>query len=376
MATQSGANDSSLEIVLELPGESEPSGMSPAAGASDAARYRAVEALLHKTPYEFEFFQAVRLFERISPGRGPVGRWVTPSKEVLRFCAHASLPFPASRIQRVDWPTEAGQAPRMVINFMGLTGPAGVLPLYYTAMIVDRLRSKDHGLREFLDIFNHRMVSLFYQAWEKYRFAIAYERRERDRFSHHLMDLIGLGTIGLDHRLAVRDDSLLYYAGLLALQSRSAAALQRILWDYFDVPVEIEQFVGAWHGLEESNLCLFESSTDGKSGSASEQLGSGAIVGDEIWNQQSGVRIKMGPLGLATYLDFLPSGTAHEPLKSLAKFVSRGEIDFEVQLILKKDEVPACELGIGEAAAPRLGWTSWAKTKPMGLDAGDTIFAI
>jgi type VI secretion system protein ImpH len=367
MATESGTDDSVVEAGFGAP---------PAVGASDATRYHAVEALLHKTPYEFEFFQAVRLFERISPGRGPVGRWVSPSKEVLRFSAHASLPFPASRIQRVDWPAEPGSAPRMVINFMGLTGPAGVLPLYYTAMIVERLRNKDHGLREFLDMFNHRMVSLFYQAWEKYRFAIAYERRERDRFSHHLLDLIGMGTVGLDHRLAVRDDSLLYYCGLLSLQSRSAAALQRILWDYFDVPVEIEQFVGAWHGLEESNLCLFESSTDGRSGSASEQLGSGAIVGDEIWNQQSGVRIKMGPLGLATYLDFLPSGTAHEPLKSLAKFVSRGEIDFEVQLILKKDEVPACELGTGEGAAPRLGWTSWAKTKPMGLDAGDTIFSI
>ena len=91
------------------------------------------------------------------------------------------------------------------------------------------------------------------------------------------------------------------------------------------------------------------------SGSASEQLGWGAIVGDEIWNQQSGVRIKMGPLSLTEYLDFLPSGTAHEPLKSLAKFISRGEIDFEVQLILKKDEVPACELGSGRSCRAETG---------------------
>ena len=41
------------------------------------------------------------------------------------------------------------------------------------------------------------MISLFYQAWEKYRFTIAYEHGERDRFSHHLLDLIGLGTKGL-----------------------------------------------------------------------------------------------------------------------------------------------------------------------------------
>ena len=99
----------------------------------------------------------------------------------------------------------------------------------------------------------------------------------------------------------------------------------------------------------------------------------GAIVGDEIWNQQAGVRVKLGPLGLTQYLDFLPSGTAYESVRSLAKFASRGEIDFEIQLILKKEEVPPCELGLADAAGPRLGWTSWAKTRPLVQDANDTI---
>ena len=356
MATPSGTDDPTVEII-EIP--------PPVHG-----RYAAVEHLLRTIPQEFEFFQAVRLFERILPERAPVGRFVTPSREVVRFCAHVSMPFPASRIQDVLWPEAPGTAPRVVINFMGLAGPSGLLPLYYTELIVDRVRHKDHVLKDFLDIFNHRMVSLFCQAWEKYRFTIAYERGERDRFSHHLMDLIGLGTRRLDNRLAVRDDTLLFYSGLLSLRPRSAAALRQILWDYFDVPVEIEQFVGAWHRLEDSNLCRFVS------GDESEQLGGGAIVGDEIWDQQSGLRIKLGPMGLQQYLDFLPSGTAHEPLRTLAKFVGRGEFDFEVQLILKKDEVPACELRLGEAATPRLGWTSWAKTQAMRADASDTIFAI
>src|SRR5208283_4580840 len=155
-----------------------------------------------------------------------------------------------------EWPGEGdassrelAAAPRVVINFMGMTGPSGVLPLYYTELIVERLRQKDRAMLAFLDIFNHRMISLFYQAWEKYRFAIAYERGERDRFSHHLMDLIGIGTTDLADRLNVHDDSLLYYSGLLALRPRSAVSLQRIIEDYFDVQVEIEQFTGAWFRL-------------------------------------------------------------------------------------------------------------------------------
>lgn len=374
MATESGPDD------LALTGqETDGAAIDEGGGAMvpDAARprgaYAAVESILRNTPQEVQFFQAVRLLERISPARAPVGRFVSPGREVARFSMHASFPFPASQIQRIDWPEEAadssaGKAPRVVINFMGLAGPSGVLPLYYTEMIVERLRNKDRALHEFFDIFNHRMVSLFYQAWEKYRFTIAYERGERDRFSHHLMDLIGLGTKRLDSRLEVRDDSILFYAGLLSMRSRSAATLQRILWDYFEVPVEVEQFVGAWHRLSRTDECQLD-----RGFGESERLGGGAIVGDEIWNQQSGVRLKLGPLRLDQYLDFLPSGTAYGPLRSLAKFVSRDEVDFEVQLILKKDEVPSCELGAESGIAPRLGWTSWAKTQALSKDASDTI---
>jgi type VI secretion system protein ImpH len=327
-------------------------------------RYTRMEAVLRANPCKFEFFQAVRLIERLLPDRAPVGRFVSPDKEVMRFNAHSSFPFPASQIQHILWD---GEVPVLVVNFMGLTGPMGVLPLYYTEMLLDRVRNRDHAIVKFFDMFNHRMISLFYQAWEKYRFTIAYERGERDKFSHHLMDLIGIGTGNLADRLRVHDDSLLYYGGLLALRPRSAAALQRMIEDYFEVQVGIEQFTGQWFRLSPKDLCVFD-----RASTESEQLGGGAIVGDEIWHQQSGVRLHIGPLGLNQYVDFLPSGSAYEPLQSLAKFAGRGELDFEVRLILKKDDVPPCELG----GAQRLGWTSWAKTQPKQEHAGDTILTI
>lgn len=343
------------------------SDVEPASTEAAAGRYAALESLLREVPQEFEFFQAVRLFERLLPQAEPVGGFAPPAKEAIRLRAHASLPFPASQIQIVDWPP--GSTPAVIINFMGLFGPSGLLPLYYTSLIVERIRQKDHALRDFLDIFNHRMAGLFYKAWEKYRFTIAYERGEDDHCSRHLMDLVGLGTAGLEKRLGVRDHSLLYYSGLLSLHSRPASALERVLEDYFDVPVEIQQFVGSWRGLERPNQCAV-----GLESGASEQLGLGAIAGDQIWDQQYGARIKLGPLTLEQYLDFLPSGTAHAPLKSLANFMGRGEIDFDVQLILRKEDVPACELGADEA--PRLGWTSWAKTRPLAAHAGETSFSI
>lgn len=223
----------------------------------------------------------------------------------------------------------------------------------------------------FFDLFNHRMISLFYQAWEKYRFTIAYERGERDRFSQRLLDLIGLGTKGLANRQAVRDDALLYYAGLFALHTRSAQALGNILSDYFSVPVQVEQFVGAWYQLDRSNQCSFEDA-----GSFSDQLGVGAVVGDEIWDQQSGIRIVIGPLNLEQYADFLPEGSAYEPVRALTRFFAGDQTDFEIQLVLKRDDVPSCELGSASDVKPQLGWLTWAKTAPMGRDPGDTILRI
>jgi type VI secretion system protein ImpH len=215
------------------------------------------------------------------------------------------------------------------------------------------------------------MISLFFQAWQKYRFTVAYERGERDRFSHHVLDLIGLGTEGLQNRQSVADDSLIYYAGLLAQWPRSASALRQILTDYFEVPVEIEQFAGGWFKLDTETQCCFE---DGIS--VSGQLGVGAVVGDEIWDQQSKVRVKLGPLTLNQYEDFLPNGTAYRPLCGLLGFFAGSEFDFEVQLVLWRNEVPSCELGGEGAAAPQLGWVTWMKGAPFGRDPGDTILQI
>ena len=246
---------------------------------------------LREEPYLFEFFQAVHLLERLFPDKAPVGRFQPPSAEVVRFVANSTLNFPASEVQSLDWPEDG--AGRMKVNFMGLTGSQGVLPLYYTSLLAERTRSGDLSAADFFDIFNHRMISLFYLAWEKYRFSIAYEREGLDPFSHHLMDLIGLGTPGLQNRLPVIDDSLLYYAGLLAQRPRSAEALRNLLCDYFEVPVGVEQFAGGWYPLDRNTQTALQGGLG-----ESEQLGFGAVVGDEVWDQTARVRIGIGPLSL------------------------------------------------------------------------------
>ena len=137
------------------------------------------------------------------------------------------------------------------------------------------------------------------------------------------------------------------------------------------MPTEIVQFAGAWYRLDVPTQCRL-----GTTANDSEQLAVGAVVGDEIWDEQSRVRIRLGPLSIDQYQDFLPTGTAYEPLRALTRFFAGNEFDFEVQLVLKRDEVPVCELGREDETAPRLGWITWAKSAAMGRDPDDTLLEL
>lgn len=343
--------------------------MAAAGGTIDLDLESSLRQSLEHEPFRFDFFQAVRLLQRIEAQRDGVGQFRPPSREAVRFSAHASSAFPASAIQGLERSKDG--IPRMQVNFMGLTGPEGALPLVYTEWLMERLRSKDTAARDFFDCFNHRAISLFYRAWEKYRLAVAYERGETDPVASALLNLVGLGTPALQDRQDVPDESLLYYGGILAQRPRSAAGLQQVLADFFQVPVEIEQFAGGWRRLDRANQTCLEGGSP-----YSDTLGFGSVVGDEVWDQESGVCIGLGPMSLERYREFLPTGSEYQPLCSLVRFYFNDELDFQLRLVLQRDETPPCELGAEGSQSPQLGWVTWMKTVPVGRDPGDTILRL
>jgi type VI secretion system protein ImpH len=331
--------------------------------------YAEVSRLLRAEPYSFEFFQAVWLLERIR-GRThkKVGEFVDPRSEIVRFEVPPTLAFPASEIHDLDSRADPW---RMTVNFLGLVGPSGVLPHFYTVLIQDRIRSKDHALRVFLDIFHHRAISLFYRAWRKYRMPVQYAGALGSTIDRCLISLAGIGTPQLEGRQLIEDETCVYFSGLLALQPKSACALEQILADYFDVPVELTQFVGAWYPLSPSFVSALN---EGQS--LNEQLGFGAVVGDAVWDQQSRARIRLGPMNRTSYDWFLPGRMGYRRLRALTRLYSGDQVDFEVQLVLRRDDVPGCALGEEEGAV-QLGWTTWVKTVPrFPRDAEDAVFLL
>lgn len=321
------------------------------------------------------FFHAVQLLEQLRLGRRRVGLFNEPSREVVRFTAHPSMAFPASAIQSLSADSAEWT---MMVNFLGLTGPMGVLPHHYTVAIQDRARVKDSTLRDFLDIFNHRATSLFYRAWTKYRLPVRYPRGMDDQLSLALLSLTGLATKGLRGRHEVDDETFIWLSGLFGMQARSAVALEQIVEEYFQVPTDVIQFVGAWYPLVGDSTCTLSEHED-----PSEQLGLGAVVGDEVFDQQARVRVRLGPLTMAQYRRFLPGESGYRRLREITRLFSRDTIDFEVQLVLQRDDVPTCMLSSGgeEFVQPeqpvQLGWTTWVKTHPeFPHDPEDTVLLL
>jgi type VI secretion system protein ImpH len=304
---------------------------------------------LFAEPYRFEFYQAVRLLALLRPETLAPAEGCDPEREVVRFRSRVSFDFPASEIQDLDGSQDP---PRMTVNFLGMAGALGPLPASFTEMVMDATARKDHAAAAFLDIFNHRLVSLMYRTRQAHWPALTARAPHEGQAARYLFALVGLGLEPLRHRLGVDDRALLHYSGLLARQPRTAAGLERMLADYFRTTVRVSQFVGVWRDIEPAQrTCI-------GAGGQNQRLGDAAL-GTRVWDQAGGVSIHIGPLGFEQYLDFLPFHAGHMALGELARFYLGTLQEVELRLLLKSAEVPASKVGHA-----RLGHTSWLLTRP------------
>ena len=331
---------------------------SPAVNKYGWGKSAGVEDWLFAEGHRFDFFQAVRLLEIINNGErlSSPGQGADPTKEIIHFRSAVKLDFPASDIAQVkrkkDIPQrEQPKAPaEMTVNFLGLAGCLGALDIPSTELVLQRESHNDKSLKDFLDIFNHRLVSLLYRIRKHHRVGLGSAKPGDDQIARYLYSLIGMRTARLQERMQVPDRALLYYAGILAQQPRSIGGLKQILMDYFQVEVETTQFVGKWCDLEEDQW-----SKIGESGS-NQRLGDDTVMlGTRVWDQQARFEIQLGPLSLTDFESFLPTEWRFGVLCDLVRFYVKDEFEFNVRLILKVEEIPSVEL----SSEPALSWTSW-----------------
>ncbi|NOT86412.1 MAG: type VI secretion system baseplate subunit TssG [Methylococcaceae bacterium] len=331
---------------------------------ADKTRTTAVdlEAALLKEPTRYGFFQVMRLLECAYESKARFGQAQRPILEPpVRLGQDIALTFEVSTLTSYNR-RKQGLMPLLKQRFMGLFGPNGPMPIHLTEYIHERIyHNRDFTLTGFADMFHHRMVCLFYRAWANNEPTVSYDRPDNDRFSNYIGSLAGFGADALRERDAMPDLAKLHYTGFLSSQSKSAEGLRALLADYFRFRVSVESFVGEWLTIQPNDLTRL--GEDRRTG----ELGMSAILGSKVWGCQHKFRIRFGPLNLDEYLSLLPDGHRLEQLVAIIRNYIGDELSWDVNLVLKKAQVPSAQLG----EQTRLGWTSWMGVRQSEKDAGD-----
>lgn len=351
-------------------------------------------AVLFEQPQSFDFFQAVRMLELVMQiDDQPVlegdtqltdddtKNTVNKIKYLRFYTLGHSLSFPINDIALIKEESKkfiykTYSSIEIYTNFIGLTGPNGALPDCYAELVRQRMHFHDHTLQEFLNLFNHRIITLFYKAWKKYRFSIGYADAKRgaapiDFYRELLLCLLGKGGSSLRNRLSIPDDAFIYYIGIFTKQLRSEEGLSTLIKGYYKLPCQINQFEPLWLKLEPSDRTRL-----GKNENYDafyNQLGIDALIGERVLEVNSRFKILIGPLGYTQFTRLIPNGDMFSSFCAMVRSYVGIGLSFDIQLILEAKEVPTCQLRYQTENPFCLGWNSWLGKTDRLNNADDLI---
>lgn len=325
-----------------------------------------IQQLLEKEGYRFNFFQAVRLLEASMENRPPVGGLGPYSRETVRILPSTNLSFAPSDIQKIVHRPEDGQSPPWTLyeHFLGLYGPNTASPIFIAEMIAQCIDDED-ALRDFLDIFNHRILSLYYRAWKKHNIAASITHDRTDPISSILGSIMGFSSsetslARFDHR------RYLNYHNFLSSNSRSADGLEAILSDYFGLEsVRVVQFVPRRVKLTSTNHNLVSSRSKGGN------LGLSFVLGDSIQDVAGQFKVSIGNLSKTRFFDFQPGGTDYDELIHIIELYSLKRLGFTIELGLAKGQADPMRISNHDPVG-RLGRSAWLG-KPLAKDTTMTL---
>ena len=259
-------------------------------------------------------------------------------------------------------PGTAERPGRLAQRFFGLLGPQGPMPLHFTEFVLERQkRYHDPTFGRFLNLFNHRMLSLFYRAWANNEPTVSFDRPATDRFTDYVASLQGLGMASLKQRDSIPDQIKYYFCGHFAGLSKTLEGLQTVITGYFGIPCTINEFVGCWSAVPARDR--FRLGVDPDTAS----LGSSAVLGSTVWSAGQTLQLRLGPLNYSDYCSFLPGSQRLEQLAAIVRNYVGDEFGWDVCLVLKQPEVPALQLN----GSSQLGWTSYLGERTWLGDADD-----
>jgi len=332
-------------------------------------------------PCSEDFFRKVRRIDALNPNHPRTGHALLPREEKIRFRQIPHLHFAPSTIgrseTRVD-PQSNDTFEEVMVYFMGLLGVNGPLPTVFSDVILARAKGVPHpdmedlhgsesafradaGPAAFIDLFNHRFISLFYRAAVSSNKAVDFDRPADSRFHSFIGSFLGLGIPAIQQRMDIPDTAALYFAGHYACPNHHAEGLCNMLADFTGAAVAIAENIGHWVPVPAANHSILGVNRNAGS------LGHSAMMGSRYWDRTMKFRLVMGPLTLAEYENFPPDGLLVRSIRSMVRLYCDREFICEINPVLLRSEIPNCVLGQGA----RLGFTAWLQSTPATANAAD-----
>lgn len=293
----------------------------------------------------WSFFALMQRLEEVFPDAPALGGTQDPDLERVRFRAYPSLGYPAREVQRLAFDPEAGRVD-MTVNFLGLHGPSSPLPPFYTEQVIEDA-ANGGVLGTFLDLFNHRLVSLLVRIHQHHRHYLQYRTGAHDQISQMVAALMGL-LPGQEEQLRV---TLLPYVGLLSCYSLSASIIATLIGHCTGLPVRIEEFVERTVTIPEHQRSRL--------GETPPELGVDFIVGSDIIDVMGKFRLVVGPIDRATFARLMPDQPLFAEMVELLMLALKDPLACDVRLELDRGELPALTLD-----GARLGWNTWLAPDP------------
>lgn len=306
-------------------------------------------------PWQAGFISLMRAISAKNPDMPLPGTAIRPSQEMFCLGQSATMAFSPREIAGIGH-----QDGRLQLKLFGLGawGSQGALPLHLSELAWSRSAQRDPTLTDFLDIFHHRALSLFYRAWFVAQDTASLDRSSDERFSFYIASLIGMDPQDLSDKCLPAHARLASSAHLIR-EARNPDGLLGAISYYFQVEAQMEEYVTQWISLDGQDCSIL-----GRSDSAL-TLGDGAILGDTVRDRQHKFKLILGPLTLEQYMRFSPWGSDLPVLKEWVRNFTGFEYAWDTQLVLAANEVPQASLN----GDHQLGYAIWLereeRTKPV-----------
>jgi type VI secretion system protein ImpH len=332
--------------------------------ADDARHARPdLTALIDEAP-SLDFFELLRRLE--TPARR-FGRAGGIEREPARLGQGVRLSFATQDVAEIRPPEGTRGVPGVSVNVIGLLGPEGPMPLHLTRWVMQRLSNRwfageseratsDTAFLDFVNALQHRQIALYWRAWADHRPDVQ-AAHGGGQSAALLRALAGIGMPGTDTGPATRATPKIGHATSLALLVHGPQRLAGYLATVAGTGVEIREFVGVWTELPPR--------LQSRLGTDSARLGRTAVVGARVFERQSRVEIRLGPLSLDQFLEILDDPTRAEDIRHALLFAMGHGTGFDLRLVLRGPDVPEPRLG-----NVRLGRTGWLRAR-AGDDADD-----